>query len=274
MTGEDGQDRGADRTRPQLLEPTCAEHPSRRRGAARAVGPLVLVSAVALLVVALVGAISTLRAPLPDSALPATAEAAATSTTASSPRSAASSGSATAEAPSGSRQDGTRGATATGATAGTPSATSAGSGPSATSAGSATSASSVTSGPGGTHNDAAASAAHELSQIAAEHDNRPQGQVYAVLFDLAEGTENAHLTTDAGSSTWRAEDILGLYRQRASAWPGALLEARTEGAKTTWRLTVSNPQWRTAAQAQKWCDTSFAQYAGEAKTSRCRVPQG
>ncbi len=117
-------------------------------------------------------------------------------------------------------------------------------------------------------------AAQELHQIAADHENRPQGQVYAILFDLTDGGDDPGLKTDSGSNTWHAEDILGLYRDRVSAWPGAVLQERTEGDKRAWRLTVSNPQWRTAAEAQKWCDASFAQYDGAARTSRCRVPQG
>ncbi|MCA0436448.1 MAG: hypothetical protein LCH98_08160 [Actinobacteria bacterium] len=210
--------------------------PAKRRGWARVVAPLVLLSAAILLGVAVISAVGTLRAPVSETAtLPAAAA-----------------------APTGTPGQGTSSASVA---AGSP-----------TTSGTSTSTSSPTGSrtTGGTGD----AAAQELHQIAADHENRPQGQVYAILFDLTDGGDDPGLKTDSGSNTWHAEDILGLYRDRVSAWPGAVLQERTEGDKRAWRLTVSNPQWRTAAEAQKWCDASFAQYDGAARTSRCRVPQG
>lgn len=210
--------------------------PRRRTGAARIIAPLVLGAAGILLIVAVVTAISTLRAPLPPSATLAPAVAAAAPPSATSPGSVAA-GTATT-----SRSD-------------------------------STTATSASQSPSASRSTEPSNAAAELRQIAADHERRPQGQVYAVLFDLTEGAENPRLKTESGSTTWQAEDILWLYRQRTSAWPGAVLQAHADGEKSAWRLTVSNPQWRTSSDAQKWCEASFAQYDGADRESRCRVPQ-
>lgn len=244
MRDADRYDEGAEATRTKLPGDP-AEGPRRRTGAARVVAPLVLIAAAALLLVALVTAASTLRAPLPATAtLPAVA-----ATGGSAPTSAGSVAAAPTETDA-------EAASKTSAATRTPTTM-----PSKSS-------------DGAPRSGDSSGASQELKRIAAEHENRPQGQVYVILFDLTEGADHARLKTASGSSTWQAEDILSLYRQRAAAWPGAVLQARPQGDKTSWRLTVSNPQWRSPSEAQKWCDGSFAQYDGEDRTSRCRVSQG
>lgn len=205
----------------------------RRRSVGRYVAPLVLLTAGALLLVALIAAVGTLRTPTPQTA---TLEPLAAPTAPATP----------------------------GTSPGTPASGSPTSG--------ATGSPRESTGTSGSTSTAGGDAADQLKRIAAEHESRPQGQVYAILFDLADGADDPYLKTESGSSTWRAEDILWLYKLRAAAWPGAILEARTEGTQTRWRLTVSNPQWRTAGDAQAWCDASFSQYDGAARGGRCRVP--
>lgn len=234
------------------LETTPESVPGRKRsGAGRIVAPLVLAAAAVMLVVALVTAISTLRTPVPQSATLAPAAAA---TTAGEPTSSGSPAAGTSPSAS--------------ATSTTPTRTRGTGGPTSMSPG-------ATSGTKtGVTTTSATGAAAELNRIAAQDQNRPQGQVSAVLFDLVEDADDAHLRTQSGSSRWRADDVLWLYRQRTAAWPGAVLQAHTEGGRNAWRLSVSNPKWRTAAQAQSWCDETFAQYKGAERTARCFVPQG
>lgn len=251
MTSENRNEPRTERTDgPLAAEFAHATGVPRRRGAARLVAPLVLTTAAVFLLIAVVSAIGTLRTPIPHTATLAPAAAPAAPAEPAEP----------AASP--------RAETSTGSMAAASGSTTAPDGASRT-----TRSSPTTSGPSATPSRSGDAAADELTRIAKDNENRPQGEAYAILFDLSDGTQNSQLKTESGATTWHAQDILWLYRQRTAAWPGAVLEARTDGDKGAWRLTVSNPSWRTPQDAQKWCDASFAQYDGDARSARCRVPQ-
>ena len=242
----DGHNPGGPGDRGDGAAPDAAPSGARRgTRLSRLVAPAVLGTAGLLLVAAVVQAVSTLRTPVPESA-DLTAPAATVATDAAD---AATSGASTAAG------------SATTST-GSPESTRTTTGPT----------SSAPTGTGTTSAGEGSAAKERLNQIAARDENRPQGQAYAILFDLSDGGQSRSMKTESGSSTWTASDILWLYDKRVAAWPGAVLQARPDGDKTSWRLTVSNPSWRSAADAQKWCDTSFAQYDGDARSDRCHVP--